>query len=136
MPPDFHDHIKTAVNSSREVTDFKPDLALVAGTGLGPMLEDIKVEATLPYPKIKGFPHSTAPSHKGELLFGTLKGRRVVAQSGRFHLYEGWSAQEVVLPVYVLRALGAKPYICTNAERGRAAPRMHALLSRSGQPMP
>jgi len=115
MTPAFYDRVQNAVASIREQSSFAPDLALVAGTGLGPILDDIEVAARIPYAEIAGFPRSTAPSHKGELLIGVLGGRKVVAQSGRFHLYEGWAGEDIVLPVYVLRALGAQSYVVTNA---------------------
>lgn len=118
MTPEFPERIAKAVASIRSISDFSPDLALVAGTGLGPLLSEIEVAARIPYADITGFPLSTAPSHAGELLLGTLQGRKVVAQNGRFHLYEGWNAEDIVLPVYVMRALGAQTYVVTNAAGG------------------
>ena len=115
MNSDFPNRIAKAVASIRQVTDIKPEIALVTGTGLAALLDEIVVSHKIPYGQIAGFPVSTAPSHKGELIFGTLGGKNVVAQSGRFHLYEGWSGADIVLPVYVLRALGAQSYVVTNA---------------------
>lgn len=118
MTPVFSNQVTKALASIRAKTAFTPDVALVAGTGLAPFLDDIKVETRIPYAEITNFPISTAPSHRGELLFGSLHGCKVVAQSGRFHLFEGWQAEQIILPVYVLRALGAKSYIATNAAGG------------------
>jgi len=115
MTPEFYDRVATALGAIRKTTDFRPTLALVAGTGLAPVLDEIETCARIPYAKIEGFARSTAPSHQGELLFGTLAGQAVVAQSGRFHLYEGWRGDDIVLPVYVLKALGARSYVVTNA---------------------
>jgi len=119
MSPEFYDRVMAAVAAiratSKAAAGVSPRLALVAGTGLGPILDDITPEARIPYDQIAGFPRSTAPSHKGKLIFGQLNGRAVVAQSGRFHLYEGWAPEDIVLPVYVLRALGAERLVVTNA---------------------
>ena len=118
MQADFPERVARATAAIRRVRDYAPELALVTGTGLGPMLDEIDVVARIPYGEIAGFPISTAPGHAGELLLGDLRGRRVVAQSGRFHLYEGWSADDIVLPVYVMAALGARRYVVTNAAGG------------------
>lgn len=115
MSPEFSARLKTTVASIRQQTDFTAEIALVTGTGLSGLLAEIDVETRIPYSEIEGFPVSTAPSHKGELVFGTLRGRNVVAQNGRFHLYEGWAGEDIVLPVYVMRTLGASNYVVTNA---------------------
>ena len=115
MSPDFSDRVSAAVASIRQQTKFNAEIALVTGTGLAGLLAEIDVETRIPYAKIECFPVSTAPSHQGELVFGTLKGRKVVAQNGRFHLYEGWAGEDIILPVYVMRALGASDYVVTNA---------------------
>ncbi len=118
MKADFSQRVAGAVAAIRSIRDYHPDLALVTGTGLGPLLDEIDVVARIPYGEIAGFPVSTAPGHAGELLLGDLCGRRVVAQNGRFHLYEGWSGDDIVLPVYVMAALGARRYVVTNAAGG------------------
>ncbi len=115
MKANFSQRLDKAVASIRQITDFEPSLALVAGSGLSGLFEQIDVELIIPYSKIAQFPISTAPSHKGELIFGRLGGVNVVAQNGRFHLYEGWNSDDVVLPVYTLNALGASTFILTNA---------------------
>ncbi len=118
MNPDFPRRLTKATEAIRKITDFRPDLALVAGTGLGALASETDVEARIPYAQIEGFARSTAPGHAGELILGRLWGRNVIVQSGRFHLYEGWSGDDIVLPVYVLRALGAERYVVTNAAGG------------------
>lgn len=115
MKLDFSQRVDTAVGSIRGLTDFKPDIALVTGTGLASLLDEIEVEIIIPYSQISEFPVSTAPSHKGELILGRIGDTKIAAQNGRFHLYEGWESDDIVLPVYVLRALGASTYIVTNA---------------------
>lgn len=118
MQQDFADRIDKATRYLRGICDYGPEIALVAGTGLGTLLNQIEVEKVIDYRDIPEFPVSTAPSHKGELVLGRLAGKKVIAQNGRFHLYEGWSADDVVFPVYVLRALGALDYVVTNAAGG------------------
>ena len=92
-----------------------PAAGIILGTGLGGLAREIDVAATVDYADIPGFPLSTVESHAGRLLCGTLGGRPVVAMQGRFHRYEGYSLQQVTFPVRVLRALGAKTLIVSNA---------------------
>jgi len=118
MTPDFPARLARVTASLRGHTDLRPDLAIIAGTGLGPMLDGITDARRIPYRQISDFPHSTAPSHKGELVLGRLGGRQVVAMDGRFHAYEGWTADDIVLPVYAMAALGAKRLVVTNCAGG------------------
>ncbi|HSJ15446.1 MAG TPA: purine-nucleoside phosphorylase [Longimicrobiales bacterium] len=92
-----------------------PEVAIILGTGLSRLAEDIEVAATLPYAEIPHFPIATVETHHGRLLVGRLAGRRVVAMQGRFHRYEGYTLQEVTFPVRVLRQLGARTLIVSNA---------------------
>ena len=94
---------------------FLPEAAIVLGTGLGGVAEEIRSAVSLPYDSIPGFPLSTVPGHKGSLLAGVLRGRAVLAMEGRCHFYEGYSLREVTFPVRVFRALGASTLILTNA---------------------
>ena len=99
-----------------------PVAAIILGTGLGRLAEQIRVEAAIPYEELPGFPLSTVETHAGRLLCGTLAGRPVVAMQGRFHCYEGYTLQQVTFPVRVLRALGAEVLVVSNACGG-----MHPL---------
>ena len=105
----------SAVQAIRAESGLAPDVALILGTGLGALAERIEVETTIPYDRIPGFPLSTVESHSGRLLLGRLGGRNVVAMQGRFHRYEGYTLQQVTLPVRVMRALGAEALIVSNA---------------------
>jgi purine-nucleoside phosphorylase len=98
------------------------DVAIILGTGLGALAEEIAVEQVIDYHDLPNFPLSTVESHKGRLLCGTLGGKTVVAMQGRFHRYEGYSLQQVAFPVRVLRALGAATLVVSNACGG-----MHPL---------
>lgn len=98
------------------------DAAIILGTGLGALADEIQIETVIDYSDLPNFPLSTVESHKGRLLCGTLAGRTVVAMQGRFHRYEGYTLQQVTYPVRVLRALGAETLIVSNACGG-----MHPL---------
>lgn len=104
-----------AVSTIRAQTDFRPELALILGSGLGPLADAIEPEAVLPYGAIPGFAPSTAPGHASELHLGTLAGRRVVAMKGRMHHYDGFTAAETAFPVRVMHALGAGSLLVSNA---------------------
>ena len=95
-------------------TDDRPGL----GTGLGALAEEIEAEAKIPYAELPHFPHSTVESHKGQLVCGQLAGKSVVAMEGRFHLYEGYTAAQVTFPIRVLRQLGCRTLIVSNAAGG------------------
>lgn len=110
--------VERAVEAVRKRSGFKPEVAIILGTGLGGLADEIRVETTLPYEEIPGFVRSTVESHSGKLLLGTLEGRRVVAMSGRFHRYEGYSFKEITFPVRVMRALGARVLMVSNAAGG------------------
>ncbi len=119
------ERITEAAQAIRAVFPSTPTEAIILGTGLGQLAEQIEVVATIDYAEIPGFPLSTVESHAGRLLCGTLGGRTVVAMQGRFHRYEGYSLHEVTFPVRVLRALGAETLIVSNACGG-----MHPLWQR------
>src|SRR3954470_10345185 len=107
--------VSKAVDAIRARFSARPDVAIILGTGLGALAREIQAAATIEYHDIPGFPVSTVESHAGRLLCGTLGGRTVVAMQGRFHRYEGYSLQQVTFPVRVLKALGAKSLIVSNA---------------------
>jgi purine-nucleoside phosphorylase len=99
----------------RDRFEHVPDVAIILGTGLGALGRAIDTKAVIDYGDIPGFPLSTVESHAGRLLCGTLGGKTVIAMQGRFHLYEGYTAQQVAFPVRVMRELGAHTLIVSNA---------------------
>jgi purine-nucleoside phosphorylase len=114
--------VADAVRAVRARTTLEPDVAVILGTGLGALAEEIRAEVTIPYADIPGFVVPTVESHTGRLLVGTLAGRRVAAMQGRFHRYEGYALRDVTFPVRVLRALGARTLVVSNVSGG-----MHPL---------
>jgi len=110
--------IDTCVAAIRKKTDFVPEIALVLGTGLGNLAKRIKAEKVLTYEQLPHFPKSTVESHKGQLVLGELSGKKIAAMEGRFHFYEGYSLDEVTFGVRVLKELGAKVLIVSNAAGG------------------
>lgn len=107
--------VARAAAALRARTTVLPDVAIILGTGLGGLASAIDVAATIAYEDIPGFPLSTVESHRGRLLLGSLGGKPVVAMQGRFHRYEGYSLQQVTLPVRVMQALGARTLVVSNA---------------------
>lgn len=99
----------------RKITNFKPEIAIILGSGLGNLANRAKNKISIPYRDIPDMPVSTAPSHKGELILGELGGKRVAMMQGRVHLYEGYTPQELLIPIRMLRDLGAEKIILTNA---------------------
>ena len=100
-----------------KITD-KPEYGIVLGSGLGGLVNEIDMKASLPYSSIPGFPVSTVKGHGGNLIFGKLGGKNVIALQGRFHYYEGYSMQDVSFPIRVMIALGIKKLILSNASGG------------------
>ncbi len=92
-----------------------PEIGIILGTGLGGLAAAIQVERKIAYESIPHFAKSTVTSHKGDLVVGTLEGRRVVAMEGRFHAYEGYTMDQITFPVRVMRAMGAKALVVSNA---------------------
>ena len=115
VAPPLFDRIETAAAVVRKRSSVRPDVAIILGTGLGGLAEQIDVEASISYEQIPGFPLSTVETHAGRLLLGRLGKRSVVAMQGRFHRYEGYGLAEVTFPVRVLHALGARSLIVSNA---------------------
>jgi purine-nucleoside phosphorylase len=114
----IHEQLQETTAAIREGAALRPRLALVLGSGLGGLAEEISDATTIPYAEIPHFPVSTAPGHAGKLVLGTLEGQAVVAMAGRGHMYEGYSAQQVAYPALVMRALGAETLLVTNAAGG------------------
>ncbi len=107
--------IQRAVDVVRQTAQSEPQVALILGTGLGGLAEEIEAAIEIDYSVIPGFPASTFDTHAGRLLLGTLGGKQVVAMQGRFHRYEGYSMQQITFPVRVMRALGAGCLVVSNA---------------------
>lgn len=116
------DRIAAATSAVRQRTSSAPKIGIILGTGLGGLAEDIVVDTRIPYGDLPGFPLSTVESHAGQLLFGKLGGKPVVAMQGRFHRYEGYDLQQVTFPVRVMRSLGVETLVVSNACGG-----MHPL---------
>lgn len=110
--------IKETVAFIKEKVNFDPEIGIVLGTGLGGLISEIKIEKTLSYEEIPNFPVSTVESHSGELIFGTIGGKKVVVMRGRFHFYEGYSLQEVTFPIRVFKLLGVEKLLISNASGG------------------
>lgn len=102
----------------REKTDFVPDVALILGSGLGALADELETVAVVDYHDIEGFPVSTVVGHKGRFVFGTFGGVKVVIMQGRVHFYEGYSPSDVLLPTRLMVMLGAKVLFLTNAAGG------------------
>lgn len=103
------DHIK------RIIGDFTPEVGIILGTGLGGLVKEIEVKYELLYSMIPDFPIATVEFHTGKLIFGELSGKKVVAMSGRFHYYEGYSMHQITFPLRVLKVLGVQSMLISNA---------------------
>lgn len=112
---DLFDKINDAQEAIRRHWDRKPQVAIVLGTGLGGFAREVEVEAAIDYADIPHFPRSTAISHRGRLVCGTLDGVPVIAMEGRFHFYEGYPLKQITLPIRVFRSLGAELLVLSNA---------------------
>lgn len=106
------------LESVRNKTDFKPEVAVVLGSGLGEFADQIQIEATIDYSEIEGFPVSTVVGHKGRFVFGYVEKTPVVIMQGRVHYYEGYAMTDVVLPIRLMRMMGAEKLLLTNASGG------------------
>ncbi|MBC7856763.1 MAG: purine-nucleoside phosphorylase, partial [Pirellulaceae bacterium] len=111
----LHDKIQSAADKIRSVWKRSPHAGIILGTGLGNLVQQIQVEASLDYEEIPHFLRPTATSHRGRLVCGTLGGLPVMAMEGRFHMYEGYPLDQITLPVRVMRELGAKLLVVSNA---------------------
>ena len=98
-----------------KIGDFEPEVGIVLGTGLGGLVNEIEVTHSIMYASIPNFPISTLEFHSGKLIFGTLKGKKVVAMQGRLHFYEGYSMQQITFPIRAMKLLGIKYLFVSNA---------------------
>ena len=115
----MRDNVRFCLNYIRKITDFVPHAALILGSGMGAFTSIMdEVICSIPYSRIPGFPVSTVSGHAGKYVMGYVKGVPVICMDGRVHYYEGYTPEEVVLPVRVMRAMGAKVLFITNAAGG------------------
>jgi len=118
MSNEIYEKLEICRKSILQKTNFKPEVAVILGSGLGEYASKIKIEQIIPYTEIEGFPVSTVVGHKGQFVFGYVKEVPVVIMQGRVHYYEGYPVTDVVLPVRLMGMLGAKKLILTNASGG------------------
>ncbi len=111
----LYEKVQAAAAHIRAAWDRAPHAGIILGTGLGSLVKEIKEEASLEYEQIPHFPRSTAIGHRGRLVCGQLAGLPVLAMEGRFHMYEGYPLDQITLPVRVMKALGAKLLVVSNA---------------------
>lgn len=112
---DLKNKIEEAYKSLTEKTKLQPEVGIILGTGLGALANEIEKETEISYEDIPHFPVSTVESHAGRLIFGTIGNKPVVAMQGRFHYYEGYSMQQIAFPVRVMKRLGVKTLLVSNA---------------------
>ena len=115
---DLYQKLETCLASVRKKTDFKPEVALILGSGLGDYADEIRIETTIDYTEIEGFPTSTVAGHKGRFVFGYVEKVPVVIMQCRVHYYEGYPMTDVVLPTRLMGMMGAKKLFLTNAAGG------------------
>ena len=115
---DVYEKLQKSLAAVRGITDFKPKLALVLGSGLGAFGDRVKSICSIPYAEIDGFPVSTVQGHQGRFIFGMVGTVPIVVMQGRVHYYEGYDMQDVVLPIRLMKLMGAEELILTNAAGG------------------
>lgn len=115
---DLRRQINEANTAIRKQISMRPTVGIILGTGLGELVKEIKGKKSIPYSELPNFPVSTVESHESQLVFGRIGSKNVVAMQGRFHYYEGYSMKEVTFPVRVMKALGVKTLIVSNASGG------------------
>lgn len=118
MENKVYERLLTAYEDLKSKIDFKPELAITLGSGLGRLADVVEVESEISYSDIKGFPVSTAPGHKGRFVFTHIHGVPTMIMQGRVHRYEGYTAQDTVLPTRLMGLMGAKTLLVTNAAGG------------------
>ncbi|MEO8447001.1 MAG: purine-nucleoside phosphorylase [bacterium] len=104
-----------AIDYLKKIHPEEYSTGIILGTGLGGLVKDIDVTSTIDYSEIPNFPVSTVESHSGKLIFGKLSGKNIVAMQGRFHFYEGYTMDEVTFPIHIMKSLGVKNIIVSNA---------------------
>ena len=114
---DLYQKLETCLASVRKRTDFKPEVALILGSGLGDYADEIQIETTIDYTEIEGFPTSTVAGHKGRFVFGYVKNVPVVIMQGRVHYYEGYPMTDVVLPTRLMGMMGGEEAVSYKCSR-------------------
>ena len=118
MDKKLKDKINEALNFIQSRCQLTPQIGIILGTGMGKLASGIQNHTVLPYDEIPHFAVSTAPGHAGNLLMGEVAGKKIVAMQGRFHFYEGYSLEQITFPVRLMKALGVKILIESNAAGG------------------
>ena len=118
LPPELTTQIETATQFVQSRWDRTPRFGLILGTGAGKLAEAIQAEEKISYNDVPHFPASTAIGHKGQFVCGKLADAHVIAMQGRFHLYEGYSVDQAMLPVHLMHALGVEVLFVSNASGG------------------
>lgn len=108
-------HIQETTQYLKEKGFDAPEIGIILGTGLGQLVDKIAIEKEVSYNHIPNFPTATVEFHTGKLIYGSLEGKKVIVMSGRFHVYEGYSLQDVTFPVRIMKALGIKQLLVSNA---------------------
>jgi purine-nucleoside phosphorylase len=119
---EYHTQIMTAAHSVENLLGEKAsevaEIGIILGSGLADLSDQVDIKERIAYGALPGFPQSSAPGHAGDLIFGNYGEKRVIIANGRLHPYEGWSARDVVRPIYLMAYLGVKTLIITNASGG------------------
>lgn len=115
MPQNRFEKIQESAAFLKKKTALQPQIGIILGSGLGGLTEMVEAPVAVPYEEIPNFPVATVAGHKGQIIFGTLRGVPVLMMAGRFHYYEGYGMDEVTFPVRVMRALGIETLIVSNA---------------------
>jgi len=114
----LRERIQEALAYVRSRTDFTPDVGMILGSGLGELAHEVEAVASIPYKEIPNFPVSTVPGHEGVMILGMLEGKKVVVMKGRSHYYEGYTMEHITFPTRLMKALGIRIFMVTNAAGG------------------
>jgi len=118
MATEYLNQINETFDYIQSKTNIEPEIGIILGTGLGGLVNEIEIEQFIPYGDIPHFPVSTVETHEGKLIVGQLGGKKVIAMQGRFHFYEGYSMKQITLPVRVMKKLGIRTLLISNAAGG------------------
>nr|5CXQ_A Chain A, Purine nucleoside phosphorylase [Schistosoma mansoni] len=113
-----YENASMAADYIKRVSNVLPDIGIICGSGLGKLIEEIEERKVIPYINIPNFPKTTVAGHVGNLVLGSVGGRKIVAMQGRLHMYEGYSNQEIALPIRVMKLLGVRVLLITNLAGG------------------